>query len=52
MEDYQKSFHFEQCEMYFMGKNMFLDYFPEIKVGLSNHQSVCLHVCVSVTNNF
>jgi hypothetical protein len=33
---------------------LFLAYFPKIKVGLSNHQSVCL--CPSVylypTNNF
>jgi hypothetical protein len=25
----------------------FLAYFPKKKVGLSNHQSVCLSVCVS-----
>jgi hypothetical protein len=30
---------------------LFLAYFPKIKVGLSIHQSVCLSVCVSPTNN-
>jgi hypothetical protein len=29
-----------------------LAYFPKMKVGLSNHQSVCLSVSVSPTNNF
>jgi hypothetical protein len=24
----------------------FLDYFPKMKVGLSNHQFVCLSVCL------
>jgi hypothetical protein len=37
---------------------VFVTYYPKIKVGLSNHQSVCLCVCVCVcvcvspTNNF
>jgi hypothetical protein len=31
---------------------VFLTYFPKLKVGLSNHQSVCLSVCVSPTKNF
>jgi hypothetical protein len=30
----------------------FLAYFPEMKVGLSNNQSVCLCVSLSPTNNF
>jgi hypothetical protein len=25
--------------------NLFVDYFPKMKVSLSNHQSVCLSVC-------
>jgi hypothetical protein len=29
---------------------LFLAYFPKMKVGLSNHQSVCLSVCVINTN--
>jgi hypothetical protein len=28
---------------------IFLAYFPKMKVGLSNHQSVCVCVCVSVS---
>jgi hypothetical protein len=32
----------------------FLEYFPKIKVGLSNHQPVSLSVCICVSpaNNF
>jgi hypothetical protein len=29
-----------------------LAYFTKMKVGLSNHQSVCFSVCVSLNNNF
>jgi hypothetical protein len=35
----------------FLLTNYFFVYFPKMKVGLSNHQSVCLSVCVP-TNNF
>jgi hypothetical protein len=34
------------------GNKNFLAYFPQMKVGLSHRQSVCLSVCVLPTNNF
>jgi hypothetical protein len=38
-----------RCHSQF-SQDTFLTYFPKMKVGLSNHQPVC--VCVSPTNNF